>query len=76
MEQFVKITLEDYTTLVKANVALAKDYEHEKESRWLTEAKNRELTTALASAEEENKKLVNELAALEIELANYTEVCK
>lgn len=81
--QYVRISLEDYTKLIEANASLSKDVEKAMEHRWFVESKNKELTTALdikegkiINLETENKKLITELAKLEVELANYKEVCK
>jgi hypothetical protein len=74
--QYVRISLEDYTKLIEANASLGKEVEKAMEHRWFVESKNKELTTALdikegkiITLEEENKKLINEIAKLEIEVA-------
>lgn len=81
--QYVRISLEDYTKLIEANASLGKEVEKAMEHRWFVENKNKELTTALdikegkiITLEEENKKLIHEMAKLEVELANYKGVCK
>lgn len=78
--QYVRISLEDYTKLIEANASLGKEVEKAMEHRWFVENKNRELTTALdikegkiITLEEENKKLIHEMAKLEVELAYYKE---
>ena len=76
--QYIRISLEDYTKLSEANSSFSKDVEKAMEHRWFVESKNKELTTALdikegkiLTLEEENKKLIHNLAKLEVEIAHY-----
>lgn len=81
--QYVRISLEDYTKLIEANASFSKSVEKAQEHRWFVEAKNSELATALdvkegkiITLEEENKKLIHDLAKLEVENAYYKGICE
>ena len=72
----VTITTEEYRDLITEAAENRKEAEIERGNRWKHEAEIKALKEELAELKSENKKLINEMAKLEVELANYKEVCK
>ena len=75
-EAMVTITIGEYKELITEAVGNRKDAERYANEVWGLRQDLTEAETKIAELETENKKLINELAALEVELANYKEVCK
>ena len=79
----VTITTEEYRDLITEAAENRKEAEIERGNRWKLEAEIKalkeelnSLKNVIESLHSENRKLVNELSRLEVELANYKEVCK
>lgn len=82
-EAKVTITAEEYKDLITEAINKHRDADYERDRRWKAESEMTKFKVDLLVAngriselEIENKKLINEMAKLEVELANYKEVCK
>lgn len=75
-EAKVTITTEEYRDLITEAAENRKEAEVERNNRWRYETELKSLKEEYAEIKAENKKLINEMAKLEVELANYKEVCK
>lgn len=72
----VEITTEEYRDLITEAAENRKEAEVERNNRWRYETELKSLKEEYAEIKAENKKLINEMTKLEVELANYKEVCK
>lgn len=72
----VTISAREYRELITDAVGNRKDAERYSAEVWELGQKLKNAEAKITEVETENKKLINELAKLEIELANYKEVCK
>lgn len=72
----VTISVKEYKELITETVENRKDAEFEKQNRWKLESEIKALKEEIVRLSNENKKFINEIAKLEVEIANYKEVCK